>query len=80
MHKEPWIDEIVNSRVYKTMYSAERLRQFSEERACPNCDRVCEEMVMLWASGPLLAPREDVADIADAIEKVYENRAKLRQI
>ena len=80
LHKEPWIDEIVKSRSYQKMYSADRLRRFSEERACPNCDRVCDEMVMLWASGPLLAPQKDVADIADAIEKVWENRAQLKQI
>ncbi|HOV77764.1 MAG TPA: DegT/DnrJ/EryC1/StrS family aminotransferase, partial [Sedimentisphaerales bacterium] len=80
LHKEPWIDEIVKSRSYQKMYSADRLRRFSEERACPNCDRVCQEMVMLWASGPLLAPQKDVADIADAIEKVWENRDQLKQI
>jgi len=28
----------------------------------------------------LLAGREDMAEVADAIEKVYENRDKLRQI
>lgn len=80
LHKEPWIDEIVKSRSYRKMYPADRLRRFSEERACPNCDRVCEEMVMLWASGPLLAPQQDVADIADAIEKVWENRAQLKSV
>jgi hypothetical protein len=37
-------------------------------------------MAMLWASGPLLGTREDMAEIADALEKVYENRDKLRQI
>lgn len=80
LHREPWIDHIVSSRSYQKMYSPERLRQFGEQRACPKCDQVCEEMVMLWASGPLLAPKEEVADIADAIEKVWENRAKLRQV
>jgi len=28
----------------------------------------------------LLAPLEEMADIADAIEKVWENRAKLKQV
>jgi len=80
LHKEPWIDQIVKSKSYQKMYAAERLRQFSEQRACPKCDQVCQEMVMLWASGPLLAPQEEVADIADAIEKVWENRARLKQV
>ena len=45
--------------------------------SCPNCDRVCQEMAMIWASGPLLGTKADMDDIADAILKVYENRDKL---
>ena len=45
---------------------------------CPHCDQVCQQMAMIWASGPLLAPKEDMAEIADAIEKVYENRDQLK--
>lgn len=80
LHKEPWIDNILNSKTYRKMFSAERLKQYREEVKCPNCDRVCEEMAMIWASGPLLGTREDMSEIADAIEKVYENRARLRSI
>jgi len=80
LHREPWIDHILDSKVYKKMYSAQRLRDYREQCACPKCDKVCEEMAMIWASGPLLGTREDMADIADAIEKVYENRDKLRQL
>jgi len=80
LHREPWIENVLSSRVYRKMYSGERLRRYRDETPCPNCDRVCEEMAMIWASGPLLATREDMADIADAIEKVYENREQLRSI
>ncbi|UCD53374.1 MAG: DegT/DnrJ/EryC1/StrS family aminotransferase, partial [Phycisphaerales bacterium] len=80
LHREPWIDHILDSKVYKEMYSAKRLREYREQCACLNCDQVCEEMAMIWASGPLLGTRADMADIADAIEKVYANRDKLGQI
>jgi len=80
LHKEPWIDHILSSKVYQKMYSPQRLREYREQLECPNCDRVCQEMAMIWASGPLLGTREDMADVADAIEKVYENRDKLRSI
>lgn len=80
LHREPWVDHIVGLKVYQKMFSRERLQQYREECTCPNCDRVCEEMVMLWASGPLLGTKEDMDDIADAIIKVYENRDKLRSI
>ncbi len=80
LHKEPWIDNVLKSKVYQTMYSGRRLKQYREQVPCPKCDQVCQEMAMIWASGPLLGTREDMAEIADAIEKVYENRAQLRSV
>jgi perosamine synthetase len=80
LHKEPWVEHILDSKVYKKMYSARRLQKYRDELACPNCDKVCQEMAMIWASGPLLGTKKDMDDIADAIEKVYENRDKLNSI
>jgi hypothetical protein len=80
MHREPWVDHVVNSKVYQKTFSSARLRQYREQMECPNCDRVCQEMVMLWASGPLLATQRDMDDIVDAILKVYENRDKLASV
>ena len=80
LHKEPWVEHILNTRVYKKMYSRKRLREYREQNICPNCDKVCQEMVMVWASGPLLGTKKDMDDIANAILKVYENRDKLSSI
>ncbi len=80
LHREPWVDNVLNSRVYRKMYSPQRLKQYRDELACPKCDQVCQEMAMLWASGPLLGTQEDMDDVADAILKVYENRDKLKAI
>jgi perosamine synthetase len=80
LHKEPWIEHILAQPVYKKMFSKKRLREYREQCECPMCDQVCREMAMIWASGPLLAAKEDMDDIADAITKVYENRDKLRSI
>jgi perosamine synthetase len=81
LHREPWVDNIINRRVYKKMYTPQRLQQFKDEMVCPNCDMVCdEEMVMLWASGPLLGTTEDMDDIINALIKVYENRDQLNKV
>jgi perosamine synthetase len=80
LHKEPWIDHIVKSKVYQKMYPPERLERYSDERACPMCDAVCQELVMLWASGPLLGSTADMDDVANAILKVYEHRDELSSI
>jgi len=80
LHKEPWVNHIVNLKVYKTMYSPARLKQYIDELACPKCDQVCADMVMLWASGPLLGTQADMDDIISAIMKVHANKDKLNQI
>jgi dTDP-4-amino-4,6-dideoxygalactose transaminase len=80
LHKEPWIEHILSSKVYQKMFSKKRLQRYRDQIKCPNCDKVCQEMAMIWASGPLLGTKEDMDDIADAILKVYENRDKLQLI
>jgi perosamine synthetase len=80
LHREPWVDHIIGLKVYQKMYSAERLKRYKEEMTCPVCDRVCNEMLMLWSSGPLLGTKSDMDDIANAIMKLYENRDQLTQI
>lgn len=80
LHKEPWVEHILSQRVYTEFFTKDQLDRYREQVPCPNCDRVCEEMAMLWASGPLLGTQEDMDDIANAVFKVYENRDKLASI
>jgi dTDP-4-amino-4,6-dideoxygalactose transaminase len=80
LHREPWVEHILNRPVYKKMFSEQRLRRYREENHCPNCDKVCREMAMIWASGPLLGTKDDMDDVAKAIIKVYENRDKLSSV
>ena len=80
LHREPWTEHITTLPEYKKMFGTSRLRQFREELVLPKCDQVCEEMVMLWASGPLLGTLADMDDLVNAIMKVYESRDKLNSI
>ena len=80
LHKEPWIDNILSRKEYRTMYTAARLAQYKESMYLPGVDWVCDHMVMLWASGPLLGTHADMDDIVNAVMKVYENREQLRSL
>lgn len=80
LHKEPWTNYIMNLKEYKKMYSPERLNKYREELKLPKTDQVCGEMVMIWASGPLLGSQSDMDDIINAVMKVYDNRDQLNQI
>jgi hypothetical protein len=62
------------------MFSKERLQKYRDENRCPNCDKVCAEMAMIWASGPLLGTQDDMDDLINALYKVYENRDQLPAI
>jgi hypothetical protein len=47
----------------------------------PNCDRIIKEtMVSFAGSGSLLAGRDEMKNIIDAIMKVYKNRDKLKSV
>ena len=80
LHREPWVEHILSSTVYKKTFSEKRLQRYRQDNSCPNCDKVCQEMVMIWASGPLLGTKEDMDDVANALHKVYENKDKLNLI
>jgi perosamine synthetase len=80
LHREPWVESLLKSKSYQKMYSTQRLQEYREQVQCPKCDRVCQEMAMIWASGPLLGTQEDMDEIVDAVFKVYENRDQLRSI
>jgi hypothetical protein len=62
------------------MYSPARLQKYRDELKYPNCDKVIDEIAMIWASGPLIGTREDMDDVINAIMKVYENRDQLSSI
>jgi dTDP-4-amino-4,6-dideoxygalactose transaminase len=44
---------------------------------CPNSDLLCHEQALWLEQAMLLGTRQDMDDIADAFEKVYEHRAEL---
>ncbi|NQT11310.1 MAG: DegT/DnrJ/EryC1/StrS family aminotransferase [Planctomycetes bacterium] len=76
LNKRDFLEHTFQSKNYKKMYSPkqiERARQMSE---CPENDKLCSEAVWFFQS-LLLGSREDMDDIASAIEKIYENRDKL---
>lgn len=80
LHKEPWTQHIQTLREYKKMFGSARLKKFNSELNLPKCDQVCENMVMLWASGPLLGTLADMDDLINAVMKVYVNRDKIESI
>ena len=71
------IEEALNSKGYKRLFSEQRLNRYREEiHNLPDNDQLCREAVWLFQN-MLLADRKDMDDIIDAIQKVFNNRKKL---
>ena len=78
LHIEPWIEHIKGLKEYQHMYTASRLKQYSDEMGCPNCNLICnEEMVVLPGSSCLMGSKQDMDDVINAIMKVHDNKDKL---
>ena len=81
LHTEPWVDHILSLPEYKTMYSADRLKEYRQQASSlPNTDLVGEEMLVINGSTYMLGTKADMDDIINAIMKVHENRDKLKEI
>jgi perosamine synthetase len=80
LHREPWPDHVLALREYQKMYTPARLKSYREQLSLPNCDRVIDDVAMIWASGPLLGSKEDMDDVINGIMKVHENRDQLSKI
>ncbi len=76
LNKHDFVEHTFQSKNFKRMYSPEQIDRARQMNECPENDRLCSEAVWFFQS-LLLGSREDMDDIANAIEKIYENRDQL---
>jgi len=76
LNKQDFLEHTFQSKNYKKMYSPKQIERAKQMSECPENDRLCSEAVWFFQS-LLLGSRKDMDDIANAIEKIYENRAEL---
>jgi dTDP-4-amino-4,6-dideoxygalactose transaminase len=75
-YRDGLIEVALNSKNFKRSFSEKRLKRYREELHFPANDQLCQEAVWL-TQNMLLGSRRDIDDIADAIQKIYENRERL---
>jgi dTDP-4-amino-4,6-dideoxygalactose transaminase len=76
VNKNAFFENALQSRNFRRAYSKKRLDRCRQLNHCPDGDRLSDEAVWLFQS-LLLGTKRDMDDIADAIAKIYENRAEL---
>lgn len=75
-YKDELIEAALTSKNFQRAFPKARLDRYRDELHYPGNDQLCQEAV--WLSQTLLlGPRGDMDDIANAIQKVYENRDAL---
>ena len=76
LNREPFFENILNSRNFRRMYSKEQLDHCRQANHTPANDALCDESLGL-SQNLLLGTKQDMDEIADAIVKVYEQRKQL---
>jgi dTDP-4-amino-4,6-dideoxygalactose transaminase len=71
------IEEMLNSKGFKRLFSDARLKQWREENILQGNDQLCEEAVIFYQN-ILLGSRNDMEDIVKSITKIYENKDSLK--
>ena len=70
------MEVFLNSKNFKRSFSKKRLKQYREELNYPGNDQLIAEAVWL-GQNMLLTGKRDMDDIANAIQKIHDNRDKL---
>ncbi|MBN1816679.1 MAG: DegT/DnrJ/EryC1/StrS family aminotransferase, partial [Sedimentisphaerales bacterium] len=76
VNKNAFFENVLQSKNFRRAYPAKKLDRCRQLNSCPDGDRLCDEAVWLFQN-LLLGTKNDMDDIADAIEKIYENRKTL---
>jgi perosamine synthetase len=76
LNREPYIKETVQSRAYRALFPSKIVDGWEERTRCPENDKLCTEAVWLIQT-MMLAPREDMEKIAEAVRKIQKHAAEL---
>ncbi len=78
LNREPFLKTTLESKAFRRIYPARRLRRYWEENQCPANDRLCAEGVFLQQEA-LLGSRADAEQVAEAVEKIRVHAEALKE-
>jgi len=76
LNKDPFIEDALNSRGYRRVFSKQRLDRYREQNHLPHNDELCATELGM-DQHVLIGPQQDVDDIIEAFHKVSKNAAAL---
>lgn len=75
-NREGCLEAALNSKTYQAIYSKQRIKDYRDGLSCPAAEQLVREIIG-FSHRMLLGSKKDMDDIADAVQKIYENRKKL---
>lgn len=76
LNREPFVQQTLQSRAYRRIYSAKEIVDLAARNHCPENDRLCQEAVWL-TQNMLLGNKHDMDQIAAAVRKIQKQSALL---
>jgi dTDP-4-amino-4,6-dideoxygalactose transaminase len=76
LNTQPFLKNTLHSRGYQRLFPAAEISRWEERNRCPANDRLCEEAVW-FVQTMLLAPRQSMDLIADAVRKIQRHAGEL---
>jgi dTDP-4-amino-4,6-dideoxygalactose transaminase len=76
LNKQPFLTNALRSRGYQRIYSAQEIAGWEGRNQCPANDRLCEEAVW-FTQTMLLAPRQSMERIVEAVKKIRQHAGEL---
>lgn len=76
LNQHPFLENVLRGRGFQRLFPEARLRQWREQNRCPVNDKLCTEGVW-FTQTMLLAGREDMEQIAQAISKIRAHAGEL---
>lgn len=77
LNKEEFMDNTLNSRAFKRIYTEKELASVKERNQCPENDKLCNEEAVWLEQTMLLAGRSDMEQVAEAIRKIQSQASEL---
>ncbi|MFB3825416.1 MAG: DegT/DnrJ/EryC1/StrS family aminotransferase [Bryobacteraceae bacterium] len=79
LNRSPFLKTTLQSRGFRRLFSAERIKRWEEQNVTPMNDRMCNEVCWMGHS-VLLADRGAMDQIAEAIRKVQKHAPELARV
>jgi perosamine synthetase len=76
LNRQPFLTSALRSRGYGRIYSSQEIAGWEARNRCPANDRLCEEAVW-FTQTMLLAPRQSMDRIAEAVRKIRQHAGEL---